>query len=137
MTAFCRFDRAGCASARGLPPPCRAAISEGEGSGGLYSRTSHSIHEYSLGPNPRAHVFSTWLEAAALRAQERMNEDLVLAAQYREHAHELRRLARDERPTWANDALKKAADDYDHLAAALERAYVRAEPESAPPAVAP
>ena len=60
-----------------------------------------------------------------------MNEDLALAAQYREHADELRRLASEKRPSWANDALMKAADDYDHMAASLERAYIWFEPESA------
>ena len=59
-----------------------------------------------------------------------MDEDLALAAQYREHAQELRRLAREERPTWANEALIKAADDYDHMAGLLERIYVRFEPAS-------
>ena len=52
-----------------------------------------------------------------------MNEDLALAEQYREHARELRGAAGELRAAWANDALMKAADDYDGFAKALERIY--------------
>ena len=58
---------------------------------------------------------------------ERNLGDLVLAEEYREHARELRCLANEERPAWANDALIKAADDYDRMADSLEQIYAGPE----------
>jgi hypothetical protein len=59
------------------------------------------------------------MQAAALSKSK--SSDLALATEYRDHAEVLRRLAGEERPAWANDALIKAADDYDQLANSLER----------------
>ena len=53
-----------------------------------------------------------------------MNSDLARAAEYRTHAGELRDVALESRAPWANAALRKAADHYDGLAMALERARV-------------
>jgi hypothetical protein len=52
-----------------------------------------------------------------------MREELRIAADYRKHAEELRVVAGEGRPRWANEALLKAADDYDRLAAALARPF--------------
>jgi|SoiMethySBSTD1v2_1073268.scaffolds.fasta_scaffold1355575_1 hypothetical protein len=48
-----------------------------------------------------------------------------IAVQYRKHAEELRIVACDARPAWANRALLKAADDYDRLATSLEQSHAR------------
>ena len=52
-----------------------------------------------------------------------MSNDRALAADYRKHAQELRHVAGEKRPVWANDALRKAADDYEGMAQSLERIY--------------
>jgi len=52
-----------------------------------------------------------------------MNDDLEIAARYREHAEELRGVAGEKRASWVNNALLKAADDYDRLATSLARPY--------------
>ena len=52
-----------------------------------------------------------------------MSNELAIATEYRKHAEELRGVAVENRPAWANAALLKAADDYDRLAASLARFY--------------
>jgi len=52
-----------------------------------------------------------------------MSNDRALAADYRKHAQELRHVAGEKRPVWANLALRKAADDYEGMAQSLERIY--------------
>jgi len=50
-----------------------------------------------------------------------MHQERALAGQYRDHAQELRRVAAGKRPTPANRALIKAAEEYDRMAGKLER----------------
>jgi hypothetical protein len=52
-----------------------------------------------------------------------VNEDITLAAQYRDHVRELRRVAREQRAAWVNHALMKAANDYNRLAQSLEQTH--------------
>jgi hypothetical protein len=61
-----------------------------------------------------------------------MSNDRALAAEYRKHAQELRHVADEQRPVWANVALRKAADDYDGMAESLERICAACDATSEP-----
>jgi len=52
-----------------------------------------------------------------------MDNEVTIAAEYRRHAEELRGVAAEQRPAWANAALLKAAEDYDRLATSLAGVY--------------
>jgi len=64
-----------------------------------------------------------YLKSRGIGGERDMSNDRALAADYRKHAQELRHVAGEQRPVWANVALRKAADDYDDMAESLERIY--------------
>jgi len=49
-----------------------------------------------------------------------MSEELLLAAEYRKHAKALRAAAKFDREAKTSLILKRIADDYEHMARALE-----------------
>ena len=74
-----------------------------------------------MGPNHAGRVPFT--QSIPVGTEPKVGNDLALAAQYRKHAQELRGVAGERRPAWANVALRKAADDYDRMAKSLERIW--------------
>ena len=82
-----------------------------------------AIGRSHIGDHPDRLVCDLHLGASMRPAEAAKTQlsDVALATEYREHAQALRRLASEERPAWANDALMKAADDYDRMANSVER----------------
>jgi len=58
-----------------------------------------------------------------------MSEEILLAAEYRKHAKALRAAAKFDREAKTSLILKRIADDYEHMARALETANPLAQPK--------
>lgn len=58
-----------------------------------------------------------------------MSEELLLAGEYRKHAKALRAAAKFDREAKTSLILKRIADDYEHMARALESANAVAQPK--------
>ena len=77
----------------------------------------------ALGDHSDRVVYELHLVRRGRSARHDVNEDIALAAQYRDHARELRRAAREQRAASVNQALMKAANDYNRLAQSLEQVH--------------
>jgi hypothetical protein len=58
-----------------------------------------------------------------------MSEEILLAAEYRKHAKALRAAAKFDREAKTSLILKRIADDYEHMARALETAGTTGQPK--------